>query len=138
MITILEKAHNTEVPLLSYNSEAELTALVNLVYLSARDSYRVEREDRAGTGYVDFIFYPEDRRADAIILELKVNHTPEEAIRQITDKKYAIKFEAKPGEAPRYTGRILGVGIAYNTKTKAHICKVQVLRSQIRTGHALP
>lgn len=38
----------------------------------------MEREDKAGIGYVDFIFYPEtDKRADGIILELKVDHTAE-------------------------------------------------------------
>ena len=84
MCQILEKVHNTGIPLLSYNNETELTAVVNLVYLAARDRYRVEREDKAGIGYVDFIFYPEtDKSADAIILELKVNHTPDEAISQI-------------------------------------------------------
>lgn len=41
MERILEFAHNTEVPLLSYNHETELSAIVNLVYLAARDSYRV-------------------------------------------------------------------------------------------------
>ena len=56
---ILTYAHDTESPLLAYNNEAELSALVNLVYLSARDQYRIEREDRAGRGYVDFIFYPQ-------------------------------------------------------------------------------
>lgn len=38
---------------------SELAAVVNLIYLSARDMYRVEREDKARKGYVDFIFYPE-------------------------------------------------------------------------------
>ena len=73
MEEILELVHDTEVPILSYNHETELAVIVNLVYLSARDFYRVEREDKAGKGYVDFIFYPEvDKNADAIILELKV------------------------------------------------------------------
>ena len=45
MAKILEYAHNTESPLLNYNNEAELTMIVNMVYLSARDSYRIERED---------------------------------------------------------------------------------------------
>ena len=61
---------------------------VNLVYLAARDSYRVEREDKAVVGYIDFIFYPEtDKNADCIILELKVDPTPEDAIRQIKEIK---------------------------------------------------
>lgn len=129
MLEILELAHNTEIPLFNYNSEAELAAVVNLVYLSARDSYRIEREDKAGVGYVDFIFYPEvDRNADGMILELKVNHTADEAIRQIKERKYALKFEGKLGEKPRYTGRILGVGIAYEKDTKDHSCKIEVLR----------
>ena len=128
MEEILEKAHDTEIPLLSYNHETELTSVVNLVYLAARDTYRVEREDKAGKGYVDFIFYPEiDKRADGIILELKVDHTPEEAIRQIKEKKYALRFQGKLGEECRYTGRILAVGISYDKTEKKHRCKVEAL-----------
>ncbi len=132
MLEILEFAHNTEVPLLTYNHETDLTAIVNLVYLAARDFYRIEREDKSGIGYVDYIFYPEiDRHADGIILELKVDRTPEEAIQQIRDKKYALKFEGTLGEESRHTGRILGVGIAYDRKTKVHACKVEVLRESL-------
>ena len=125
MERILEFAHNTEVPLLSYNHETELSAIVNLVYLAARDSYRVEREDKAGTGSVDFIFYPYDTTADCIILELKVDHTPDEAIAQIIDKKYALKFMPKLAGQKIYTGRILAVGIGYWKESKKHSCKVE-------------
>ena len=125
MERILEFAHNTEVPLLSYNHETELSAIVNLVYLAARDSYRVEREDKAGTGYVDFIFYPYDTTADCIILELKVDHTPDEAIAQIIDKKHALKFMPKLAGQKIYTGRILAVGIGYWKESKKHSCKVE-------------
>lgn len=125
MERILEFAHNTEVPLLSYNHETELSAIVNLVYLAARDSYRVEREDKAGTGYVDFIFYPYDTTADCIILELKVDDTPDEAIAQIIDKKYALKFVPKLAGQRIYTGRILAVGIGYWKESKKHSCKVE-------------
>lgn len=125
MSEILEFAHDTEIPLLKYNNETELTALVNLVYLSARDIYRVEREDKSGRGYVDFIFYPEvDMSADCIILELKVDRTPDEAIQQIIDKKYAMRFAGKIGEQSQYMGRILAVGISYDKNSKKHSCKV--------------
>jgi hypothetical protein len=134
MAEILEYAHNTEIPLLSYNNEVELTMIVNLVYLQARDLYRIEREDKAGIGYVDFIFYPEiDKSADCMILELKVNHTAQEALQQIKERKYALKFEGKLGENPKYTGRIIGVGIAYDKDSKKHECKVEVLREANRT-----
>lgn len=129
MAEILEFAHDTEIPLLKYNNETELTALINLVYLSARDTYRVEREDKSGKGYVDFIFYPEkDKDADCIILELKVDHTPDEAIQQIKDKKYALRFKGKLGETSKYKGRILAVGISYDRVEKKHQCKVEELR----------
>ncbi|MDC7288607.1 ATP-binding protein [Blautia schinkii] len=128
MAQILELAHDTEVPLLSYNNEIELTAVVNLVYLAARDNYRVEREDKVGKGYVDFIFYPEtDRGADCIVLELKIDSTPEDAIRQIKDRNYAQRFKGKIGEQDKYTGRILAVGISYDKSRKQHSCQVEVL-----------
>lgn len=126
MARIMEYAHDTEVPLLNYNNETDLTAVVNLIYLAARDFYRIEREDKAGIGYVDFIFYPEkDYSADCIILELKIDHTPEEAIQQIIDRKYALRFNGKIATEPKYTGRILAVGISYDKQTKRHACKVQ-------------
>ena len=92
MAEILQYAHNTETPILSYNNEVELSAIVNLVYLSARDFYRIEREDKAGKGFVDFIFYPVRYEDKGIILELKVDQTPEEAIKQIKEKDYILRF----------------------------------------------
>ena len=127
MEEILQFAHDTEAPILSYNSEIELSAVVNLCYLSARNKYRVEREDKAGKGFVDFIFYPERKNGDCIILELKVDSTPEEAIAQVKDKGYALRFKGKLGENAKYTGRILAVGISYHKETKKHNCKTEVL-----------
>lgn len=130
MAEILEYAHNTESPMLSYNSEIDLSAVVNLVYLSARDWYQVEREEKAGEGYVDFIFYPVRKNADGIILELKVDASPEEAIQQIKDRKYILRFLGKLGETSKYTGRILAVGISYYRKTKKHLCKIEILKGE--------
>ncbi|MCD8118467.1 MAG: ATP-binding protein [Lachnospiraceae bacterium] len=124
MEEILAFAHGTETPLLDYNNETELTAIVNLVYLAARDSYFVEREDKAGRGYVDFIFYPIRPGDDGLILELKADATPEEAIRQIKDKGYMLKFKGKMA-SKQYTGKILLVGIGYSKKSKDHHCKVE-------------
>lgn len=128
MAEILEYAHDTEVPLISYNSETELSAIVNLVYLSARDYYDIRREDKAGKGYVDFIFYPKtDKSADCIILELKINHTAAEAVQQIKDRNYALRFKGRLGEEPQYTGRILAVGIGYYKAEKKHECVVETI-----------
>lgn len=91
MEEILQFAHDTEAPILSYNNEVELSAIINLCYLSARNKYWVEREDKAGKGFVDFIFYPKHKNGDCIILELKIDSTPEEAIAQIKSKNYALR-----------------------------------------------
>ena len=131
MLDILEFAHNTESPLLSYSNEAELAAVIRLVYLEARDFYQIEREDRAGIGYVDFIFYPWIKTDDCIILELKTDHSAADAIRQIKERNYALRFEGKLGEKKLYTGRILAVGIAYNKKDKKHSCKIEILRERL-------
>lgn len=128
MSEILEYVHHTESPLLYYNNEAELAAAVRLAYLEARDTYRVEREDQAGMGYVDFIFYPIKADDDCIILELKVDHTAQEAVQQVRDRNYALRFQGRLGEKTRYTGRILAVGIAYDKKEKRHECRVEILR----------
>lgn len=71
---------------------------------------------------------------DCIIIELKENHTADEAIQQIKDRQYALRFEGKLGENPEYTGRILAVGIAYNKddENKRHECKVEVLRERLK------
>lgn len=132
MTEILQFVHNTESPMLAYNNEAELASIVRLVYIKARDFYRIEREDKAGVGYVDYIFYPYKKDDDAMIIELKVNHTAKEAIQQIKSRQYALRFEGKIGEEPEYTGRILAVGIAYDKKDamKRHECKVEILRER--------
>ena len=110
MAEILQYAHNTETPILSYNNEVELSAIVNLVYLSARDFYRIEREDKAGKGFVDFIFYPVRYEDKGIILELKVDQTPEEAIKQIKEKRLYITFQRKTGRTQTIPAKYSGSG----------------------------
>lgn len=63
--------------------------------------------------------------------KLKVDASPEEALKQIKDRNYVLRFKGKMGEMPKYTGRILAVGISYNKKTKQHYCKIEVLQNGI-------
>ncbi|MCD8009328.1 MAG: PD-(D/E)XK nuclease domain-containing protein, partial [Lachnospiraceae bacterium] len=78
---------------------------VTLAYIAASNNYNLEREDQAGIGYVDYIFYPHNPSDDGIIIELRVDDSPETALQQIKDKKYALKFRGKLGEQPKITGR---------------------------------
>ena len=58
---------------------------------------------------------------------MKIDKTPDEAIEQIKEKKYALKFKGKLGEEREYTGRVIAVGIGYSKETKEHQCKVKEL-----------
>ncbi len=132
MTEILERVHNTESPLIRYNSEAELSKLITFVYLQAREFYDIRLEEHSGSGCVDYIFYPFRKEDDGIIIELKVDDTADSAIHQIKERNYALNFEGKLGQQPKCTGRILAVGIAYDRKdpNKKHECKVEVLREK--------
>ena len=121
MSKILEYAHDSESPILEYNNEIELSSIVNLVYLSARDQYDIQREDKGGKGFVDFIFYPRISGKPGIILELKVDETAQYALNQIKDKKYIMRFKGKIAEKSACDEIIL-VGISYDRKTKKHNC----------------
>jgi hypothetical protein len=61
-------------------------------------------------------------------LELKVDSTANEVLHQIKDRNFELKFEGKLGEKIAYTGRVPGVGIAYDRKSKKHTCKIELLR----------
>ncbi len=130
MTQIIEAVHDQEVPLLNYTNEADLAALINLVYLHARDRYFVRREQAAGKGVADVAFIPQnpkDTKCRPFIVELKASDSAEQAIKQIRNKNYTAIFEdALTGDA-HYAQPPLAVGIAWDPKTKAHECIVEEL-----------
>ena len=76
------------------------------------------REMSAGIGFADFIFYPDDKRKTAFIVELKKDSSPEEALKQIKEKRYDLALKD-------YTGKKLAVGISYDSKLKNHKVKIE-------------
>ncbi|MBQ3601455.1 MAG: AAA family ATPase [Lachnospiraceae bacterium] len=127
MEEILEYVHNTEIPILQYNDENSLSCIVNLIYLNARDKYRIEREEKAGRGFADFIFYPLNPSDTAIILELKKDDTPEHAIKQIMKRKYYTRFLTCKNGKTNCKQDVLVVGMAYDKASGEHRCVVKVL-----------
>lgn len=117
----LHDIHNSELPILKYNDENSLSCVVTLAYLSARNKYKVEREEKSGKGFVDFIFYPRRKNLPGIVLELKADKTPADAIAQIREKEYCEKLRKEN------VTRILAVGINYDTKKKEHQCVIEEL-----------
>ena len=85
---ILHDIHNSEIPILQYNDENSLSCVLTLAYLSARDNYRIEREEKTGKGYADFTFHPRRRNDIAFIVELKKDEDVDVAINQIKSKEY--------------------------------------------------
>lgn len=120
----LHNIHNSELPVLKYNDENSLSCVVTLAYLSARNKYRIEREEKSGKGFADFTFHPRRRNLPGIILELKANDTPEAAIAQIKNKEYCEKLWKEKVE------NILVVGISYDTEKKDHQCEIEEIHAR--------
>lgn len=120
---ILHDIHNSEIPVLQYNDENSLSCVLTLAYLSARDTYRVEREEKRGKGYADFTFHPRRKNDIPFIVELKKDELPEVAIKQIMEKEYVEKFK-KENEGKK----VLAVAICYDSKKKEHECKIKEIQ----------
>ena len=118
--SILHDIHNSEIPILQYNDENSLSCVMTLAYLSARDTYRIEREEKSGKGYADFTFHPRRKNDTAFIVEIKKDESPEVAINQIKEKEYVEKFKRE-----NENKKILAVAICYNSKSKEHKCIIE-------------
>lgn len=94
---------------------------MTLAYLSARNKYKVEREEKSGKGFADFLFYPRRKGLPGIVIELKSDCNPETAISQIIEKEYCEKLKKES------VGNILIVGISYNSCSKEHQCIIEDL-----------
>lgn len=117
---ILEVVHDKEIPFLKYNDENALSCVITLCYLYARRDYTIEREVKSGKGYCDYLFLPKKAGKPAIILELKVGKSCEEAIAQIKEKDYLQKV--RDYKAVLCT-EVLLVGINYDSE-KHHKCLI--------------
>ena len=116
----IDEIHNSEIPILQYNDENSLSCVVTLAYLAARNYYKIEREEKTGKGYADFMFHPRRNGDIAFVLELKVNDKPEKAIKQIKEKEYYQKFIKENSNR-----KILAVAICYDKNNKKHECKIE-------------
>ncbi|MCF0202753.1 MAG: PD-(D/E)XK nuclease domain-containing protein, partial [Bacteroidaceae bacterium] len=118
----IDKAHDENTSILSYNNENSLACVLTIAYLYAHNDYIVHRELATGKGFADLVLIPR-KNVDkpAIVLELKYKQDVDAAIDQIKRKKYVGKVE-------QYTGGILLVGINYDKKEKTHTCVIEAVR----------
>lgn len=118
---IIDRAHDENTSILSYNNENSLACVLTIAYIYAQNDYIMHRELASGKGYADLVLIPR-RNVDkpAIVLELKYKKDVDAAIDQIKRKKYVSKIE-------QYTGDILLVGINYDKQEKLHTCVIETV-----------
>ncbi|MGM9707324.1 MAG: PD-(D/E)XK nuclease domain-containing protein [Prevotella sp.] len=118
----IDRAHDENTSILSYNDENSLSCVLSIAYYYARNEYIIHRELPAGKGFADIVLIPRRHVAKpAIVIELKYNKKVDAAIAQIKQKQY-------PDALKDYTGDILLVGITYDKATKRHQCRMEHLR----------
>lgn len=116
---IVEQVHQDNTSILQYNDENSLSCILSLAYYSAQKSYTITREAPAGKGFADLVFEPRKNSSmPAFIVELKYDHSAEEAVEQIRNKNYTDCLKD-------YSGEILLVGINYDKKSKKHTCRIE-------------
>ncbi|WP_253197808.1 PD-(D/E)XK nuclease domain-containing protein [Clostridium gasigenes] len=96
-----------------------------MLYLGARDTYGVEREDKTGKGFAEFTFYPRRKADTPFILELKKDENVEAATKQIKEKEYFQKFMKEFDNIQAFV-------ICYDSKIKEHSCKIEIINLNIR------
>ena len=114
----LDRNHKEMASFINKNDENVLAVIVSTSYYKARDYYRVKQEDTCVSGRSDLSFFPTEPGHLPFIIELKVGHSPDEAIEQIKRKRYWEAF-------PEYKGKVLLVGISYDEATLKHSSKVE-------------
>ena len=120
----IDRAHDENTSILSYNDENSLACVISIAYYYARNEYVMHRELASGKGFADMVLMPRRHVAKpAMVIELKYNKEVDAAIAQIKSKHY----EAIPQD---YTGEVLLVGITYDKATKRHACQIEKLAEQ--------
>lgn len=115
----MEKVHSEAASILQYNDENSLSCAITLAYYNARNYYNIVREMPMGRGYADLVFISKKNKdVPAMIIELKCNQAPEEAIAQIKERKYMDGLK-------EYQDNMLLVGINYDKQTKKHSCVIE-------------
>ncbi len=120
----IEKIRETNYAPQFYNNEQALRYAVKFAYIVCVDRFMKIEELPSGKGVADMVFVPSrDTSYPAIIIELKWNKESSDAFDQIEGKKYSTVLEG-------YVGDIVKVGIAYDTDSKVHSCKILKMSTQ--------
>ena len=117
----LDKNHLDLAHPFNKNKEDILGIIVQISYYNCKQYYNIKKEDTSTLGRADLTFIPYDNTHMPIIVELKVNSTPSEAIEQIKSREYYNSL----GD---YHGDVLLLGISYNVLTLKHDSKIEIIK----------
>ncbi len=114
----LDRNHKEFASMYNKNKEDVLSLVVHISYYSMIDDYFIRKEDTCTTGRADLTFSPRDESHIPMIVELKADASPDDAIEQIRNRDYASLFRG-------YKGKILLLGICYDSKSLKHESRVE-------------
>ena len=117
----LDKNHLDLAGPFNKNKEDILGIIVQISYYNCKQYYNIKKEDSSTLRRADLTFIPYDNTHMPIIVELKVNSSPNEAISQI-------KFREYYNSLGDYHGDVLLLGISYNDKTLKHDSKIEIIK----------
>jgi len=102
------------------NKEEVLSVRVTISYYRCNEFYYVSKEDTCTIGRADITFTPRDNLHIPFVIELKADDSASSAIEQIKNKNYTYLFKG-------YKGRVLLLGISYDSKTLKHESKIEYI-----------
>ena len=116
----IEQNHQKYTSIIKYNDENSLSCVVSMsLFLSVDKYYHPKREQFAGKGFADLIYMPKPKTdVPALLIELKYDKDAQSAINQIKERNYLDYFED-------YKGKVMLVGINYDTQSKKHECLIE-------------
>ncbi len=116
----LDTNHNELATIFNKNKEDVLGIIVYISYYHAKKYYEIIKEANTTKGRADLVFKPKDNAHIPFIIELKADDSAEKAIEQIKNKEY---FDALGS----YHGKVMLIGINYDSKKLKHDSKVETI-----------
>ncbi len=116
----LDNNHNELATIFNKNKEDVLGIIVYISYYHAKKYYEIIKEANTTKGRADLVFKPKDSNHIPFIVELKADNSAKMAIEQIKSKEY---FDALGS----YCGKVMLIGINYDSKTLKHDTKIEIV-----------
>ena len=117
---VLDKNHKELASPFNKNKEDVLGIIVEISYYNMIRDYDIRKEETNILGRADIIYHPLKPGKPALIVELKVDDTPENAIKQIEEKGYLRSLAG-------FKGKAYLLGISYDSKSLKHTSRIKVV-----------